>query len=130
MTATLLVAVHLGMALGWATPAVYCSNILKPCHGNTEENCEAHGCSDCCSQGGSQNSLPDCCFIVSEKVHDGLLPSSVKVPVMTVSEWLTVTVGGPEITALSLDASTSSDAPDPPGRAGRSLLIHVSRLLV
>ncbi len=129
-TAVFLSAAYLGLALGCATPVVYCSATLERCPGQTEEDCGAQGGPDCCSHCESQTSLPDCCVTISEKDHDGVLPSTVKVPDVPESEWLVISIPSPFEVARSVDSPTSANAPDPPGPAGRSLLIQVSRQLV
>ena len=130
ITAILLGAAYLAMALGWASPVVYCSAILERCPGGAAEMCGTQGAPDCCSHGENQNSRPDCCVTVSEKGHDWVLASTVKVPDMTMSERLPVTVPSLEKLALFPDVPAISNSPDPPGLAGRSLLIQVSRQLV
>ncbi len=130
ITAVFLGAAYLGLALSWASPVVFCSATLERCPGGMEENCEAQGAPDCCSHGESESSSPACCVTLSEKGHDGALPSMVKIPGMPESEWLVVSIPSPLESARSVDSPTSANAPDPPGPAGRSLLIQVSRQLV
>lgn len=130
MTAILLGGAYLGLALSGTSPVVLCAAALEPCSAGEMASCVAESGRACCSHGDQQDSRPDCCVTIPEGTHDWVVPASVKVPDMTESEWLIFATPLAVELVRSLYAPTQSNAPDPPGPAGRSLLTRVSRQLV
>jgi len=128
----LLSAAYLGLALGGVAPVVYCTAELEACHGETTDSCGSASSKDCCSHRGEQNeeSGPGCCVAIAETGDGWLLPSSVKAPDFTPFECYTPAALVFEIPVFSTERATWANSPDPPGPAGRALLIRVSRQLV
>lgn len=128
----LLSAAYLGLALGGVAPVVYCTADLEACPGETTDSCGAASSKDCCSHKGEQNeeSGSGCCVAIAETGHGWVLPSTVKVPDFTPFECYTLAALVFEIPVRSTERATWANSPDPPGPAGRALLIRVSRQLV
>jgi hypothetical protein len=128
----LLSAAYLGLALGGVAPVVYCTADLEACHGETTDSCGSASSKDCCSHKGdeSEGSGPGCCVAIAETGEGWLLPSSVKAPDFTPFECYTLPALVLEIPVCSTERVTWANSPDPPGPAGRTLLIRVSRQLV
>jgi hypothetical protein len=128
----LLSAAYLGLALGGVAPVVYCTAELEACPGETADSCGSASSKDCCSHEGERNEDPGpgCCVAVAEAGDGWLLPSSVKAPDFTPFECYTLPALVLEIPVRSTERATWANSPDPPGPAGRALLIRVSRQLV
>lgn len=128
----LLSAAYLGLALGGVAPVVYCTADLEACPGETTDSCGAASGKDCCSHEGKQNekSGTGCCVAIAETGDGWLLPSTVKAPDFTLLECYTLAALVLEIPVCSTERATWANSPDPPGPAGRALLIRVSRQLV
>lgn len=128
----LLSAAYLGLALGGVAPVVYCAADLEACPGEATDSCGSVSSKDCCSHKGeeSEDSRPGCCVAIAETGEGRLPPASVKVPDFTPSECYTLAALVLEIPVLSTERATWANSPDPPGPAGRALLIRVSRQLV
>ncbi len=130
MFIVLLSAAYLGLALGGAAPVIYCSASLEACPAEvTDAGCDAKT-TDCCSHEESENPRPGCCIAIAEKGEGWVPPSGVKVPEFTHFEWYTLATLVPASPVLSAEVLTWSNSPEPPGPAGRTLLIRVSRRLV
>jgi hypothetical protein len=126
----LLSGAYLGLALTGVTPVFYCAATFDSCPLELADSSRQITTEDCCSQEDDTDSRPGCCVAVSENGAGWLLPSVVKVPEFTHFEWYTITALVPEKQGVSDTPSTSTGSPDPPGPAGRVLLIRVSRQLV
>jgi hypothetical protein len=127
-----LSAAYLGLALGGAAPVVYCTADLEACPGETTDSCGSASSKGCCSHEGdeSKESGPGCCVAIAETGEGWVLPASVKVPDFTAFECYAIPALVLVVPACSEERVTRANAPDPPGPAGRALLVRVSRHLV
>ncbi len=126
----LLSGAYLGLAFGEGTPVFHCAATFDSCPLDVADSSRRITTEDCCTHEDGTDSRPGCCVAVSENREGWLLPSGVKVPKFTHFEWYTIIALAPEQQAVFDTPSTSAGSPDPPGPAGRILLIRVSRQLV
>lgn len=130
----LLSTAYLGLALGGATPVIYCSVGWDVCPVEAADPCGEGTSKDCCSHQNAhqdeEEKSPGCCFAVLEKGDGWVLPSGVKTPELIHVECHAVCeLPFPERAAADWPRPCFT-SPDPPGPAGRTLLLRMSRLLV
>ena len=126
----LLSAAYLGLALEGAAPVVYCTAEWEACPGETDGSCHSGSGKACCSHEEGGESRPGCCVAIAETGGGWVLPVSVKAPDFSPFECYTLPALVLEIPALFEELVTWANSPDPPGPAGRALLVRVSRQLV
>lgn len=129
----LLSAAYLALALGGAAPVVYCTAALEACPGGMADTCGAGESKTCCSHEEGEKpaeSRPGCCVAIAETGEGWVLPASVKAPDFTPFECYSLPALVLVVPACSEERVTRANDPDPPGPAGRALLVRVNRQLV
>ena len=129
----LLSAAYLALALGGAAPVVYCTAELEVCPGGMADLCDAGESRTCCVHEEDEapgESRPGCCVAIAETGEGWVLPASVKAPDFTPFECYSLPALVLVVPTGSTEPAIRANSPDPPGPAGRALLIRVSRQLV
>ena len=134
MFIVVLSAAYLGLVFGGASPVIYCSVGLDICPVEVADSCRKEKARDCCShqhaQKNEETPPSECCFAVLENGDGWVLPNGVKTPELTHFECYTMSALPFPLRAAPDWRRPCFTSPDPPGPAGRTLLIRVSRQLV